>query len=161
MKKILFLLTMAFPIIFALPAAADPYFIGSASLASLGDLDGDNVGYSAEAGWTNGSLAIGLEYSEHRHMGNVTPAGAVNSHIFLSDWTVQPFLTAGLGEVVDGGDPLVQVGGGLLYHATPGFGIFVGYKHRFYLDDWSGLTEFDNYGDSQDGYAEVGLMLTF
>jgi hypothetical protein len=142
------------------PAHADTYLMVGGSLANISELDTDNIGYSGEAGWTNGTFAVGGEVSNHMHLGNETLAGAVNARVFLGDWVVRPYVSAGAGATFEG-DPLAQAGVGLMWTANDegeagSFGIYAGYEHRFYFD---GFDDFDSTGD--DGYAKVGMMLTF
>lgn len=145
--------------LFVAPLAhADTYLMVGGSLANLSEVNTDNIGYSGEAGWTDGTFAVGAEVSNHMHLGNETLAGAVNARVFLGDWVVKPYLSAGAGATFEG-DPLAQYGAGLLWVANDegnagSFGIYAGYEQRHYFD-----SDFSEAG--HDGYAKIGMMLTF
>ena len=142
-------------------ARADTYLMIGGSLADLSEVNTDNIGYAGEAGWTNGTFAAGVEVSNHMHNGNSTLAGAVNGRVFTPEWhSLRLYGSAGAGATFEG-DPLAQVGGGLLWVANDegnagSFGIYAGYEQRWYFESFS---DFDSTG--RDGYAKVGLMLTF
>lgn len=160
--KFLLPILAAVALFVATPAKADPYLIVGGSLAGPSELnlDLDNVGYSGEAGWTNGTFAGGVEISNHVRDGNSTLAGAVNGRVFIGDWIVKPYISGGVGVTFEG-DPLAQVGGGLLWVANDegeagSFGIYAGYEQRYYFESFSNFDSTEN-----DGYAKVGLMLTF
>ena len=163
LRNLLLPIFAALALLFAVPAHADTYLMAGGSLANLSNVDidnTDNIGYSGEAGWTNGTFAVGAEVSNHMHLGNETLAGAVNGRVFLVDWVVKPYISGGVGATFEG-DPLAQAGVGLIWIANDegeagSFGIYAGYEHRFYFD---GFDSFDSTGN--DGYAKVGLMLTF
>ena len=164
MRTIFALLGMAAALVIGIgltPALASGlYVMGGASLANFEDINTDNIGYSGEVGLTNGTFAAGVEVSNHMHLGNSTLAAAVNGHVFLGDWVIRPYVTGGVGATFEG-HPLAQAGGGLLWVANDegeagSFGIYAGYEHRVYF---AGFDDFDSTGN--DGYAKVGLMLTF
>ena len=158
----LLLSTLAAMALFAGVAHADGlYVMGAGSLANFDDLHTDNLGYSGEAGWTNGTLAGGVEISSHKHLGNETLGAVLNGHVFTPTWhSLRLYGTVGIGSTFEG-DPIGQAGGGVMWVANDGgdsgsFNIFAGYEHRCYPDSWD---SFDC--DSNDGYAKAGIMLTF
>ena len=160
MKSLFAIMAALALFLFLSPAHAETYVMAGGSLANLSELNTDNIGYSGEAGWTNGTFAAGVEVSNHMHLGNSTLAGAVNGRVFLGDWVVKPYISGGVGATFEG-DPLAQVGAGLLWIANDednagSFGIYAGYEQRYYFESFS---DFDSTGN--DGYAKIGLMLTF
>lgn len=136
------------------------YVMGGGSLANLGEINTDNLGYSGEVGYTTGTFAGGIEVSNHMHLGNSTLAAAANGRVFLGDWFIRPYISGGVGSTFEG-SPLAQAGGGLMWVANDegdagSFNIYAGYEQRWYFESFS---DFDSTGN--DGYAKVGLMLTF
>jgi hypothetical protein len=135
------------------------YLMGAASTNDF-EMSLNDTGYSGEVGWINdtsfGAVSLGGEVSNTVIEGDSTMAGAVNARVFFGS-TLRPYLMAGAGATFEG-DPLAQVGAGVVWVANEdesgSFGIMAGYEHRFYLDSDFSTT-------SEDGYAKVGLLLTF
>ena len=141
--------------------ASGLYVMGGASLANSEDINTDNIGYSGEIGLTNGTFAGGIEVSNHMHLGNSTLAVAVNGRAFTPEWnSLSLYGSVGAGST-DKGDPLGQAGAGIRWKANDegesgSFSLLAGYEHRCYPEDWG---SFDC--ASNDGYAKLGMMLTF
>ena len=155
------LFAAAFMFALAGQAHADTYILVGGSLSNFSELNTDNIGYSGEAGWTNGTFAAGVEVSNHMHAGNETLAGAINGRIFTPEWhSLSLYGGVGAGATFEG-DPLGQAGAGIRWKANDegesgSFSILAGYEYRCYPKDWG---SFDC--ASNDGYAKMGMMLTF
>lgn len=141
-------------------AQADIYVKSNITLANLTEINTDNIGYSIESGIKQNNYAIGLELSNHMHLNKSTLAVAINGYYFLNENNIRPYLSLGFGSTFNS-NPLVQASAGLLFNIKDNLDIYIAYKHRYYFDNFSEVLNIKNYGNSEDGFMEIGLIFRF